>query len=225
MSRKSNKVLIFAAHPDDEILGCGGVIQKHVKAGGEVFVCIVTDGSSSQYPEDKEIARLKDKQCEKANKYLGVTKVIHLNFPDMKLDTISHMELNNKLNEITEEIKPNIIYVHSSVDLSKDHVCINKSLSVVTRPGKDYLERVYEYEVLSSTEWDRYETFLPNTFEILERDFLKRKQEAFGFYTTEIRDYPHSRSLEGIKILANYRGLQVGARYAEAFKLIVDYRK
>jgi LmbE family N-acetylglucosaminyl deacetylase len=222
---KKNKVLIFAAHPDDEILGCGGVIQKYVVAGDQVFVCIVTDGSSSQYPEDNNIANLKDKQCKKANKYLGVTKVIRLNFPDMKLDTIPHIELNNKLNEITEVVKPNIIYSHSSVDLNKDHVCISESLSVVTRPNKGNLEKVYEYEVLSSTEWSRRLAFRPNTFEAFDRSIMRKKQKAFGHYTTEVRNYPHSRSLEAIEVLAKYRGLQMGAQYAEAFELIINYRK
>ena len=96
----NNRILVFAAHPDDEVLGCGGVIQKHKEEDSRVFVCIVTDGSSTQYTGNTRIARQKNKECKLANKILGVGEVIYLDFPDMKLDTIPHFILNQKLEEI-----------------------------------------------------------------------------------------------------------------------------
>lgn len=218
-----NRILILAAHPDDEVLGCGGIIQKYKEENSLVFVCIVTDGSSTQYPNNPGIVKQKEKQCKLANNILGVDKVIRLNFPDMKLDTIPHFKLNQKLEEVVESIKPNILYTHSSLDVNKDHLLINQSTQVVIRPGKLYLKKVYEYEVLSSTEWQKNYAFNPNSFVDITR-FIKTKIEAFKAYQTEIRTYPHPRSQEGIEILAKYRGLQAGYKYAEAFKLLVSYR-
>lgn len=224
MSSTSKNILILAAHPDDEVLGCGGVIQKHVAEGCQVFVGIVTDGSSSQYPSDTQKNYTKIKECEAANKLLGVTEVAFLNLPDMKLDTVPHIELNNRINELVEKIRPNIIYTHSKSDLNLDHVAIAHSTEVVSRPGKDYLEKVLAYEVLSSSEWSRMETFQPNVFVDVEQ-YLEKKVKALELYKTEYREYPHPRSSEGIQTLAQYRGLQSGFRKAEAFKLIVAYEK
>jgi len=223
MNKSRNVVLILAAHPDDEVLGCGGVIQKHKKEDSIVYVCIITDGSSTQYKGSSKITKKKYKECEIANKILGVNEVVYLNFPDMRLDTIPHFKLNLKIEEIINKIKPNILYTHSSVDVNKDHFLINQSTMVVIRPGKQYLKEVYEYEVLSSTEWQRNFAFVPNTFIDISA-FIKTKIESFKEYKTEIRDYPHSRSLEGIEILASYRGLQAGYKYAEAFKLVMSYK-
>lgn len=223
MNKDSKKILILAAHPDDEVLGCGGVIQRYKESKNEIYVCIVTDGSSTQYSGNKKIARQKDVECEKANKLLGVKRVFRLNFPDMKLDTIPHFEVNNKINEIVEKIKPNVIYTHSSLDVNKDHYFVNQSTQVVVRPGKSYLVKVYEYEVFSSTEWARDKAFIPNTFVNIEK-YIDKKIEGFKKYRTEVRKYPHPRSPEGIKSLAKYRGLQSGYKYAEAFRLVIEYK-
>lgn len=224
MSSTSKNVLILAAHPDDEVLGCGGIIQKHVAEGCQVFVGVVTDGSSSQYPNDIQKHHTKIKECEEANKLLGVTEVVFLDFPDMKLDTVPHAELNNKINELVEKIRPNIIYTHSKFDLNLDHIAIARSTEVVSRPGKVYLEKVLAYEVLSSSEWSRMESFQPDVFVDVEQ-YLEKKVQALKLYKTECREYPHPRSSEGIQTLAQYRGLQSGFRRAEAFKLIVSYEK
>jgi len=223
MNNKKNKILILAAHPDDEVLGCGGVIQKHKKEDANIFVCIITDGSSVQYPNNTQIALKKKKECELANKILDVDHLIYLDLPDMQLDTIPHFELNKKLEIIIEKIKPNIIYTHSPNDLNKDHFLINQSSMIVTRLRKPYLKEIYEYEVLSSTEWNRNSIFIPNTF-VNITDFIEKKIESFKKYQTEIRKYPHPRSEEEIKILARYRGIQSGYKYAEAFKLVLSYK-
>ena len=222
MSKFVNRVLVLAAHPDDEVLGCGGVIQKYKKDNSEVYVCIITDGSSSQYKNNDEIAKQKDKECVAANKLLGVNEVIRLNFPDMNLDTVPHFKLNLKIEEVVEKIKPNILYTHSSADVNKDHVLVNQSTMVVARPGKDYLKEVYAYEVLSSTEWFRNSPFQPNVFVNIE-PFIKKKIKAFLKYETETRPYPHPRCKKGIETLAQYRGLQTGKKFAEAFELIIKH--
>ena len=218
----NNTILILAAHPDDEILGCGGVIQKHVKAGDSVIVIIVTDGSSSQYPHDKVKADERIQACKDANLFLGVSRVLFLNFPDMKLDSVSQIDINNKIAEVVNEVKPNVIYTHSKTDLNNDHRIVAQSSEIICRPGSSSIRKMYSYEVLSSTEWSFNHVFQPNVFIDIE-SFIENKIEAFRFYKTEHRPYPHSRSFEGIQILAQYRGLQSGVKAAEAFKLIASY--
>lgn len=219
----NKKVLIFAAHPDDEILGCSGVIQKYIKNNDRVVTCVVTDGSSSQYPGNKKVQLKKRKECKAANKYLGIDEVIFLDFPDMRLDTVSHVDLNNELKRVFDTIHPDVIYTHSADDLNNDHKCICNSIRIIARPGSKYLQRVYEYEVLSSSELSRDAAFLPNTFVELDEKMLKKKKKAFSFYTSEVRTFPHARSNQGIETLAMYRGIQSGYYFAEAFRLIVDY--
>ena len=223
MSEKNN-ILIFAAHPDDEILGCGGVIQKYKEEGQIVIVCIVTDGSSSQY-KDSTILDKKRKESVLANQQLKTDKVIYLNFPDMKLDIVSHVELNRALDNVCSMVKPRIIFTHSATDLNNDHLLINKSTQIITRPTSDkkYLKEVFEYEILSSTEWNIRSVFKPNTFFDIEK-YIDKKIEAFKVYKTENRKHPHPRSPEGIRALAMYRGLQSGYKYAEAFKLLRSFR-
>ncbi len=223
MNRHGDKILIIAAHPDDEVLGCGGIIQEYKKKGAIVCVCIVTDGSSAQYEGDEKIKEQKYQECQKANKILEVDQIINLGFPDMNLDTVSHCDLNKKIEEVVNGFKPNVIYTHSSLDINKDHFLVNQSTMIIARPGKEWLKEVYEYEVLSSTEWQRYDAFAPNVFLKID-SFIETKIKAFEQYRTEIRKHPHPRSPEGIRLLAGYRGLQSGYQYAEAFKLVISYR-
>ncbi len=223
--KSSNKnILIIAAHPDDEILGCGGVIQKHKAKKENVFVCIVTDGSSSQYPGDKKIANEKRKECLDANNFLGVSEVFFLDMPDMRLDGVNHIEINKKIEDVINKTTPKIIYTHSLSDLNSDHVEVAKSTLVACRKRKEFLRDVISYESLSSSEFPGKKPFRPNFFVDVE-DFLEKKIEAFLIYKTERRLYPHSRSPEGIRILAQYRGLQSNMRAAESFKIILKYER
>lgn len=222
-SKETETVLILAAHPDDEILGCGGAIQWHVAKKDTVFIVIVTDGSSTQYPGNQAIAVKKHRECQKANALLGVKDVQILDFPDMKLDTIPHVSINQKFEEIFEQIKPTIVYTHANTDLNRDHTVVYDATLVVTRPGKKYLKQVLSYEVLSSSEWAHPTPFIPTTFLPLTKTMVINKQKALACYQTEVRPYPHPRSKEAVQILAQYRGLQADCEAAEAFHLIRSY--
>jgi len=217
----NKKVLIFAAHPDDEILGCGGTISVLSKEGYEIFTCVVTDGETSRRPKNSINAiKKKKEECSKANKIIGVKEVIFLGLPDMKLDTIPHMDLNKAMEEIINRIKPSIIFTHSPIDLNNDHVLIFHATMVTCRPDKGFIEKIFSYEVLSSTEWSHTGQFDPNVYINLEQNVLNRKIRAFKIYHNELRKYPHPRSEEGIITLAQYRGMQAGQKYSEAFRLI-----
>ena len=216
------KILIIAAHMDDEILGMGGTIQYFKDQGYKIFVCVATDSSSTQYKDNPEIWSLKKREYSKATNLVGVDKIFNLDFPDMRLDSVSHCELNNALNKILIKIKPQILFTHWRYDINMDHQEIYKSTLVLIRPVHGFLKKVYCYETLSSSEWHPEESFIPNHFVDIEK-YISKKQEAFSLLKTEVRKYPHPRSLEGVKILAQYRGMQSGNKYAEAFRLIKGY--
>lgn len=215
-------ILILAAHPDDEVLGAGGTIQKFREKGYEITTCRVSDGSSEQYKNNPEKWKKKDGEHKQALDLLGVKELIKLDFPDMRLDSVPHVELNKKLSEIVEKIQPEIIFTHAADDINLDHQEIYKSTLIISRPLNKFVKYVYSYEVLSSSEWEYSKPFIPNTYMNIDK-YLNKKQQALKMMETEKCEYPHPRSVKGIEVLARYRGLQVGCEFAEAFKLIKHY--
>lgn len=217
-SNKVKKILIIAPHPDDEVLGMGGTLSL-LKAKGEAMtLCLVTDGSSTQYKNNDSIGKKKMAECHKAMKILGIKNIISLGFKDMQLDQAPHFKLNESLKKVIDDTKAEMIFAPSPIDLNKDHQLVAESLKVAVRPVGPTARKIYFYEVLSSSEWNLSASFLPNVF-IDITDYLTNKIKAFSCYQTEARQYPNPRSPEGIKILAQYRGLQAGVRFAEAFQL------
>lgn len=214
-------VLVIAAHPDDEVLGVGGTIVKHVSSGDTVYVYIVTDGSSTQYEGNNEILEKKKEEAKKANFKLGVKEIIFGNLPDMKLDTIPHVQINKEISKVIEKIKPQIVYTHHYGDLNKDHQEVYKSTLVACRPYNSGVKELYLYEILSSSEWGEMSSQIkPMLFQKLTKDELGLKIEAMKEYESELRDYPHPRSLEGIINLSKFRGQMISKEYAEAFEIV-----
>jgi LmbE family N-acetylglucosaminyl deacetylase len=212
------KILVIAAHPDDEVFGCGGTIAKDAK-NGEVYLCIVTKGYAPDWSE--EILKKKPKEVEKANKILGVRKTYFLGFPTVKLDTIPQKKLNDSIFRVMTEVKPEIVYMPAKGDLNKDHRLVFEATLVATRPiGEHKVRKMLSYETLSSTEWGSpIEAFIPNVYVDIS-ETMERKVEAIKAYESEIRPYPHPRSLEVVDALAKKRGSEVGVKFAEAFMLI-----
>lgn len=217
------KVLVIAAHPDDEVYGAGGTMARLVKEGHEVYTLIVTDGSSTQYPGDDERARQKVTECEEANRRLGVRKVFYGGQPDMRLDTVAHVTVNKAMSDVISQVQPEWVFTQHCGDVNRDHHAVFASTMVACRPFPGQtVKRVYAYEVGSSTEWaaPRVEnTFLPNVyFDISET--IDQKLQAVTAYETELRPFPHPRSVEAAKTYAQYRGVNVGVPFAEAFMLV-----
>ena len=211
------KILVIAAHPDDEILGVGGVICKHISNDDSVYVCIVTQGYEPKWPQEhleKEI-----KQQKKVDEFLNIKKRYILDFHTAKLNTVPHGAINKKITDIVDEVDPDIIYTHYENDLHFDHTLIFKASLVATRPPKNI--KLLCYEILSETEWN-IKPFQPNIW-VNIKEFIDRKIEAFKIYTAEVKKYPHPRSPEGIKILAQKRGSEVCMEFAEVFMLIRDF--
>jgi len=213
------KILVITPHPDDEVLGCGGAIINHVKKGDEVYLCIATKVYTPDWTE--KFIKERVLEIEKSNKILGIKKTFFLDFKTAQLDVVPQKELNEKISKVIEEVKPEIVYLPHKGDLHKDHRLVFYSSLVATRPGyNNYIKRVLSYEVLSETDWGNVICpFLPNVY-IDITESIEEKIKAMQAYKSEIRKYPHSRSLEMIKVLAQKRGAEAGLELAEAFLLI-----
>jgi LmbE family N-acetylglucosaminyl deacetylase len=218
------KVLIIAPHPDDEVLGCGGTIKKHTKKRDEVYLCIVTKAYTPDWTKKFIENRKKEITC--ASKLLEIKKVIFLNLPTVKLDTVSQKKLNNLISGCIERVRPEILYVPFGGDLNKDHQLIFEASLVAARPKpKSSIREILCYEVLSETEWgsplakEVKEIFIPNVYVDIS-DTLNVKLKAMFCYKSELKKFPHPRSLEAITVLAKKRGTETGLKAAEAFVLI-----
>ncbi|MFO7523825.1 MAG: PIG-L deacetylase family protein [Ignavibacteriaceae bacterium] len=220
------KILVIAAHPDDEVYGMGGTIAKLSNDGNEVHVLIVTDGSTIQYKNHSQLDQIitnKKNEIEKANRILG-TKEIHFgNLPDMRLDSIDHIEINKVIEEAVNDINPQVVYTHFYGDVNLDHQRVYEATLVACRPiPNQVVKEIFCYRVPSSTEWaPQNETsfFRANVINCIE-NFEKQKSEAIEAYKTEIREYPHPRSVRAVKALDLALGLKYGIGPAEEFILL-----
>ena len=218
-----HKILVIAAHPDDEILGVGGTIPKLVKMGKQVDVLIFTDGSSAQYFNNAAILEDKFGEAKEANDVLGSRVLPRLDFPDMRLDTVAHIDKNIALGKIISSGEYDTVFVQDRTDINRDHNELFESTLVACRPYPGQkVKHLLSYYVNSSTEWGnllKKEPFNPNVF-IDISDTIDLKVSAMEKYKTEMRDYPHPRSSEAIRTSAKYFGNIVGTEYAEPFYLV-----
>jgi LmbE family N-acetylglucosaminyl deacetylase len=225
-------ILIIAAHPDDDILGCGGLIAKYRKSVN-FKVIFIAEGSSCRYKnlsanKDQIDQTIKKRNCYAKNalKLLGVKNFSFYDLPCGRLDSLPIIEINKIIENEINLFKPEILFTHSESDNNNDHRIIFRSSLMAARPGVvKNLKTILSYEVLSSTEWNFSESFEPNHFELLNLNQINLKWKALKCYESETGVYPHPRSEEGIHALARYRGIQAGFKYAEAFKIIRNFKK
>ncbi len=210
------RVLAIAAHPDDEVLGCGGVLALHAEAGHAVSIVIVCEGESHRY--GPEGVGQSDHILQAAAK-LGVKDVRHLRFPDQTLDTIRLTDLIGSLHEVIRELRPRIVYCQYGGDVNRDHQILFKAALVATRPTEDYIDAVYAFDTASSTEWAYPRSFVPDTWVDISAT-LQAKLEAMACYTSELRDYPHPRSLKALEHRARASGNQVCLDATEVFMTV-----
>lgn len=215
------KVLVIAPHPDDEVLGCGGTIARHAKQGDDIYLCIVTKGYTPDWSE--EFLKNRPKEVEKASRILGIEKTYFLDYPTVKLDTIPQKELNEAVSKVVNEVNPDVLYIPHKGDLNKDHRLVFDAAMVAVRPKlRSAIRKVLSYETLSETEWAAPFTenaFIPNVYVDISKT-LEIKLKAMSEYRSELREYPHPRSLEAISALAKLRGSSIGVKVAEAFMLV-----
>jgi LmbE family N-acetylglucosaminyl deacetylase len=225
------KILIIAAHPDDEVLGCGGLIAKYINSAVRFRILFIGEGSSCRFsnPLDAEASSaisLRNESAKKAMKLLGVEDFQFFNLACGRLDQVPIIEINKLIESEIDSFKPDSIYTHSIDDANNDHQIVFRATLMATRPcAFPFVERVLSYEVPSSSEFAYTTQFAPNIFEELSFGQLSIKWQALQCYESEIRPFPFPRSERGIETLAMYRGMQCGATFAEGYKLIREYRR
>ena len=200
----------------------GGTIALHaVERQDTVRIVCVTDGSSTQYPGDAEKRAQKEEEARSAAAELGVTDYLHLDLPDMRLDTLPHVDVNRVVEDQISDFEPTVVYtVHP--DVNRDHRALFDSVAVATRPVPGQtVRRVLTYAPTSSTEWtpSALNWFVPNWFVDVTAT-LDRKLASFAYYRTEARDYPHPRSERAIRAAAEFYGASCGCEAAEPFVLV-----
>ena len=215
------KIIVVAAHPDDEVLGCGGTIVKHVAQGDIVHWVFMSDGVSSRLDSSKVQLNRRLKASKSVQSLLGISSTHYLNLPDNSMDSVPLLEIVQKLEPIINKIKPSVIYTHGYGDLNIDHQLTHAAVMTACRPVPDSTVReIYGFEVISSTEWTapQKSSFAPTLFVNITR-FLTTKTRALKLYKEEMRSSPHSRSLKHVKVLAEHRGHTIGVNMAEAFEV------
>lgn len=219
----ARKVLVVAAHPDDEILGCGGAMARHARAGARVWSLILGEGVTSRRGLSAAARRraLKDLHAvaTKANRIVGVERVLLSKFPDNRFDSIARLELVHAIEAAAEALQPDLVYTHGPADLNVDHQETCEAVKTAFRPlpGASVRE-IRLFEVPSATEWrfDAGRAFHPDTFVDVAAT-LDLKVKALAAYGAEMRPFPHPRSETYVRALAQVRGGQSGLRAAEAF--------
>jgi LmbE family N-acetylglucosaminyl deacetylase len=206
-------VLAIAAHPDDEVLGCGGVLALHARAGDTVTTVIACEGESLRYGPG---GVGQDAHVLQAARTLGVQDVRRLRFPDQALDTIRLTELIAPLEAIVREVRPRVVYCQHGGDVNRDHHILFQAILVATRPTETCIDAVYAFDTASSTEWAYPRTFVPDTWVDISAT-LGVKLEAMACYESELRPYPHPRSLQALENRAQAFGNMVCVEAAEVF--------
>jgi len=218
-------VLILTAHPDDEVLGCGGTIAKLVDQGAILHVAFLADGVFSRIGEQatqQEELKIRRKAAQAACDILGVKSVTFGDFPDNRMDTIALLDITKAVESLISELQPDTVFTHHAGDLNIDHRRIHEAVVTACRPQHRHpVKTLLCFEVPSSTEWQfPYSTpaFEPNWFVDISST-LNRKMAALEAYVAELHDWPHPRSRQGVEHLAHWRGATVGVDAAEAFIL------
>jgi LmbE family N-acetylglucosaminyl deacetylase len=216
------RALVVAPHPDDEILGAGGVISRLSQTGHDVEVVVVTSGQPPLFTESY-VQRVQD-EARQAHRTLGVKESIFLEgFPAAGLDALPSHRLNHALTEVVTTRAPDWLFLPFAGDIHRDHQIVFTSALVAARPsGPHRVRAIYAYETLSETNWHAPPItpgFHPNIFFDVT-DFLPAKLEAMECYASQLKPFPNERSLEAVKALARYRGATVGVEAAEAFVLV-----
>lgn len=228
-------ILCVAAHPDDEVLGCGGTLARHIALGDNVRVLFVADGVGARkkfdiknkfaHPlisDDSELnSRLK--MAKSALAYLGVKHFSSLNLPDNQLDTLPLLHITQAIEGVIQTYQPDIVYTHFYYDLNIDHQITARAVLTACRPLPDFcVKRLLSFEVASSSEWSiPGHSFIPNVFVDIG-NYWQYKKKALQAYNEEMREAPHARSFEALESIAITRGASVGLAKAEAFMLLRD---
>lgn len=223
------KVLVVAAHPDDEILGCGGTLLKHIQSGDKVSILVLGEGISSRYVNKFEAPRSEfatlGNTLDEVASIMGAEQCHHLAYPDNRFDSVDLLDIVKSISLVKNRVRPDIIYTHFSGDLNIDHKITFQAVLTACRPMIDEtVKEIYSFYIASATDWGQYpgNVFSPTLFVNIEDD-IDQKMELLKLYD-EMREYPHPRSLRAIKNISEYYGSMIGCHNAEAFEVIRHIR-
>jgi LmbE family N-acetylglucosaminyl deacetylase len=220
----SRNVLVIAAHPDDEVLGCGGTIARHVAEGDSVHVLFMANGVGARFGDGEAPLDFEERNLAKtrALELLGVRSDRSFDFPDNRMDRVALLDIVKPLEEFIHSIGPDTIYTHHCGDLNVDHRLTHQAVLTACRPQPGLrIQEILTFEIVSSTEWGDggQQLFNPNAFIEITAHWEK-KVDALKAYALEMREAPHSRSVDHLEVLARHRGACVGVQKAEAFVLV-----
>jgi len=223
MKIKKKSILVVAAHPDDEVLGCGGTIAKFHEEEKTVNVIFISNGVDSREESKKKIKKLieeRKKAAIKSCKILGTNRPNFINLPDNMLDKFPLLKITKIIEKFIKKYSPDTIYTHFNKDLNVDHCKVSNAVITASRPQKKCsVKTLFFFEVPSSTEWkinNKENIFEPNWYEDITTT-EKKKFKALEAYSMELRKWPHPRSIKGIKSLVKWRGATAGVEAAESF--------
>ncbi len=225
------KILVVAAHPDDEVLGCAGTIARLAREGHEAHILILGEGITSRYEkssqaEEKLVQQLHG-HARAVGKLLGARSVSFERFPDNRFDGLPLLEIVKKVEKHIEQVRPEVIFTHHPGDLNVDHRAAFRAVLTASRPVNGTPVRdLYTFEIASSTEWAFQQiqpAFRPNVFVDISAT-VETKLQGMRLYKGEVRSFPHPRSLEALRAIARRWGAVVGLPYAEAFELVRSIR-
>ncbi|TAN56503.1 MAG: PIG-L family deacetylase [Rhodospirillales bacterium] len=223
----AQSVLVVATHPDDECLGCGGTMARHSSKGDSVHVLIVAEGVTARSSfitsaeSENELFVLRS-AAENAANAVGAQPPEFLSLPDNRLDSIAMLDIVKKIEEVVKRTCPDIVYTHHGGDLNIDHRIVHQAVLTACRPlPGSKIRKILAFEILSSTEWATpgADAFRPNHFVDVSAHW-KAKLAALRVYESEMRPFPHSRSLEAVEALSKFRGASAGMPCAEAFMIL-----
>ena len=220
-------VLCVSAHPDDEVLGCGGTLARLATEGHDVFIAVLGEGITSRFEardgSNPRLVQTLDRCGREVSEMLGAKQRIAFKLPDNRFDSVPVLNIIKIVENLVVELTPEVIYTHHGGDLNVDHIAAHRAVLTATRPKPGQpVREVYSYEVPSSTDWafQRFEpVFRPNTFVDIVAH-LETKVEALRHYDSEVRSFPHPRSPEALRATARRWGSVCGCEAAEAFELV-----
>ena len=225
------KILVVAAHPDDEVLGCAGTIARLAREGHETHILILGEGITSRYEkssqaEGKLVQQLHG-HARAVGKLLGARSVSFERFPDNRFDGLPLLKIVKKVEKQIEQVRPEVVFTHHPGDLNVDHRAAFQAVLTASRPVNGCPVRdLYTFEIASSTEWAFQQiqpVFRPNVFVDISAT-VEKKLQGMQLYKGEVRSFPHPRSLEALRAIARRWGAVVGLPYAEAFELVRSIR-
>ncbi|OYQ32105.1 GlcNAc-PI de-N-acetylase [Flavobacterium cyanobacteriorum] len=215
-------VIVISAHPDDETLGVGGTMLKHIANGDKVYWLIITNVFEEQ-GFTKERVESRQEEIRKVERMFGITKTFMLNYPTMTLSSSSVIKMVPQISKVFMEVKPEIIYSLNRSDAHSDHRVIFDATIACTKSFRyPFIKQILMYECISETEFApalHEKAFIPNYYVDIT-DYLDKKLEIMKVFESEIAPAPFPRSLENIRALAHFRGASAGVHYAEAFQLL-----